>query len=322
MNLALHEKEQTPDSREIDLEALDEILTGLKSSPKHISPKYFYDEYGSQLFDQITRLPEYYPTRTEVSILTRFDDEIAEIAGRGKVLLEPGAGNCSKVRHLLRALRPACYVPIDISRDYLFAAAAKLQQDFTDIPVFPIADDMQSRVQLPPEMEGVPRLVFYPGSTIGNYTPERAVEFLRHIRSTIGEGGGLLIGVDLQKDAEILHSAYNDVAGTTALFNLNSLNHINALTGASFNLSQFHHVAFYNEQSGRIEMHLESRIDQLVSLGDELISLTEGERILTEYSYKYTLEGFAELAAEAGLAVQQQWTDDDDLFSLQFYSAV
>ena len=321
MNQALPEKEQTPNCREIDLEALEEIRRGLKSAPKHINPKYFYDEYGSQLFDQITRLPEYYPTRAEVSILTRFAEQIAGIAGRGNVVLEPGAGNCSKVRHLLRALAPACYVPIDISRDYLFAAAEKLQQEFTDIPVLPIADDMQSEIQLPLELEGTPRLVFYPGSTIGNYTPELAVEFLRHIRRTIGESGGLLIGVDLQKDVGILNRAYNDAAGTTKLFNLNSLNHINTLTGSNFDLSQFNHVAFYNEPAGRIEMHLESQIDQLVSLAGEFIPLAEGERILTEYSYKYTLEGFAELAAKAGLAAQHHWTDDEDLFSLQFYSA-
>ncbi|MEH6581042.1 MAG: L-histidine N(alpha)-methyltransferase [Halioglobus sp.] len=322
MNQALNKKERTEHSHDFDLEALDEIRTGLRSSPKHISPKYFYDEQGSQLFDQITCLPEYYPTRTEVSILTRFANEIAEIAGRGNVLLEPGAGNCSKVRHLLQALQPACYVPIDISRDYLFAAAEKLQQEFRDIPVFPQADDMQSEVLLPPGMDEIPRLVFYPGSTIGNYTPEGAIEFLRHIRRTIGESGGLLIGVDLQKDSEILNRAYNDAAGVTARFNLNSLNHINTLTGANFDLSQFHHLAFYNEQAGRIEMHLESRIDQCVSLTGERLSLAEGERILTEYSYKYTLEGFAELAAKAGLAAQQYWTDEEDLFSLQYYAAL
>ncbi|MEH6591801.1 MAG: L-histidine N(alpha)-methyltransferase [Halioglobus sp.] len=321
MNQALPEKEQEQDNREIDLTALAEIRDGLQSSPKYISAKYFYDEYGSELFDQITRLPEYYPTRTEVSILTRFAGEIAEIAGRGKVLLEPGAGSCSKVRHLLWALQPACYVPTDISGDYLFAAAKKLQQEFPDIPIYPAAGDMQSEVKLPAKLEDVQRLVFYPGSTIGNYTPEGAVEFLKHTRRTIGEGGGLLIGVDLKKDSTILHSAYNDAAGITAQFNLNSLNHINSLTGADFDLSQFHHIAFYNVQAGRIEMHLESQIDQLVALSDDVISLSEGERILTEYSYKYTLKGFAELAAEAGLTLEQHWTDDEDLFSLQYYSA-
>lgn len=319
MNQALPEKEQTPSSPELDLEALDEILAGLQCSPKRISPKYFYDEYGSQLFDLITQLPEYYPTRAEVSILTRFAPDIAAIAGQGKVLLEPGAGNCSKVRHLLPALDPACYIPTDISRDYLFAAAEKLQQEFTDIPVYPAAGDMRSEVQIPDELQGIPQLVFYPGSTIGNYTPEQALEFLQHTSRSIGARGGLLIGVDLQKDHEILHQAYNDAAGTTAQFNLNSLTHINRLTGANFDLSQFRHTAFYNEQAGRIEMHLESVIDQSVVLMDETISLAKGERILTEYSYKYTLEGFAEMASEAGFTLQDHWTDEDHLFSVQYY---
>jgi L-histidine N-alpha-methyltransferase len=319
---ALPEEEQTHNSQDIDLALLDEIRAGLKSLPKHISSKYFYDERGSRLFDQITRLAEYYPSRTEVALLTRFANEIAEITGQGKVILEPGAGNCAKVRHLLQALRPACYIPIDISREYLFAAADKLQQEYPDIAVFPIPDDMQSDIQLPPGMEDIPRLMFYPGSTIGNYTPEQAVNFLRHARRTIGENGGLLIGVDLQKDIGILNRAYNDASGTTAAFNLNCLNHINTITGSNFDLSQFSHLAFYNEQAARIEMHLESHIDQQVSLAGEVISLAAGERILTEYSYKYTPEGFAELAAEAGLAAHKYWTDDEDLFSLQYYCAV
>ena len=319
---ALPEEEQTQNSQGVDLAALDEIRAGLKSLPKHISPKYFYDEQGSRLFDQITRLPEYYPTRTEEALLDRFAEEIAEITGQGKVILEPGAGNCAKVRHLLPALRPACYIPIDISREYLFAAADKLQREFADIPVFPVSDDMQSDIQIPPGMEDIPRLVFYPGSTIGNYTPEQAVDFLRHIRRNIGVSGGLLIGVDLQKDSEVLHRAYNDSSGITAAFNLNCLNNINTLIGSDFDLSQFRHLAFYNEQEARIEMHLESRTDQRVTLAGEAISLTAGERILTEYSYKYTVEGFAELAAEAGLAAQRYWIDDENLFSLQYYSAV
>ena len=288
------------------------------SSPKRISPEYFYDEYGSGLFEQITHLPEYYLSRAETSILIRSADEIAEVAGRGKVLLEPGAGNCSKVRHLLRALRPACYAPTDISREYLFAAAEELQQEFADIPVYPAANDMQSEACLPQEFRDIPKLVFFPGSTIGNYTPESAVDFLRHIRRTIGETGGLLIGVDLQKDRGILHRAYNDAAGVTAQFNLNSLNHINSLTGMNFDLSKFRHVAFYNELEGRIEMHLESLSDQLISVAADLIPLAKAERILTEYSYKYTLRGFTELAARAGLTVQSYWTDEDEMFSVQF----
>ena len=313
--------EHHPSERSIDPETLDEIRRGLGACPKSINPKYFYDEHGSQLFDAITRLEEYYPTRTEVSLLQRFADDITRVAGRGRVLLEPGAGSCAKVRLLLQALAPACYVPIDISGDYLFAAAQQLQREFEHIPVHPIADDMQSSIDLPAELDGIPRLVFYPGSTIGNYTPEEALQFLQHVRATIGDEGGLLIGVDLQKDSGILHRAYNDAAGTTAAFNLNSLNHINTLTGANFDPARFRHVAFYNEEINRIEMHLESQVDQIISMAGEQIHFSAGERIITEYSYKYTLEGFAELAAKAGLVAGRHWVDDDGLFSLQYYCA-
>jgi dimethylhistidine N-methyltransferase len=313
--------EHEPRGHNIDPAALDEIRLGLGASPKHINPKYFYDKHGSQLFEAITRLEEYYPTRTEVALLRRFADDIARVAGRGRVLLEPGAGGCAKVRLLLQALAPACYVPIDISGDFLFAAAQQLQQEFEHIPVHPVADDMQSSIDLPDKLDGIPRLVFYPGSTIGNYTPEEAVQFLRHVRTTIGKDGGLLIGVDLQKDTGILHRAYNDAAGATAAFNLNSLNHINALTGADFELEQFRHIAFYNEEDNRIEMHLESQQDQVISMAGDRIHFSAGERILTEYSYKYTLEGFARLAAAAGLVAGEHWVDEDGLFSLQYYSA-
>ncbi|MEH6551257.1 MAG: L-histidine N(alpha)-methyltransferase [Pseudomonadales bacterium] len=319
---ALPEKDQTLYSPNIDSEPLDEIFSGLTSSPKRINSKYFYDEYGSKLFDQITLLDEYYPTRTELSLLNRFATEIKEIAGQNIVLLEPGAGSCTKIRHLLPVLRPVCYVPIDISADYLFAAAEKLQREFEDIDVYPIADDMQSAIQLLPEFLDFSRMVFYPGSTIGNYTPEQAIDFLRHVRRTIGNDGSLLIGVDLQKDTDVLHRAYNDASGTTAAFNLNCLNHINAVTDANFDLTQFRHVAFYNEQDARIEMHLESQVDQLVMLAGQAIPFNKGERILTEYSYKYTVDGFAELAAQAGLVLRKCWTDDEDLFSLQYYSAI
>ncbi|QFU77932.1 L-histidine N(alpha)-methyltransferase [Halioglobus maricola] len=300
---------------------LQEIGAGLNARPKYINPKYFYDEYGSQLFDEITRLDEYYPTRTETFLLERFADDIARVAGRGRVLLEPGAGSCAKVRLLLRALAPACYVPIDISRDYLFDAARQLQSEFTDIPIHPIADDMKSSIQLPAKLDRVPRLVFYPGSTIGNYTPEQAAEFLRHVRQTIGDEGGLIIGVDLQKDPDVLNRAYNDAAGITAAFNLNSLTHINTLTGADFDPEGFRHVAFYNEQDCRIEMHLESESEQQVAFADQLVTIGAGERILTEYSYKYTLEGFAQLAATAGLTAKEHWIDDNSYFSLQYFSA-
>jgi L-histidine Nalpha-methyltransferase len=317
---ALPEDERAAHGQQIGLQALQDIRQGLNASPRQINPKYFYDARGSDLFDQITRLDEYYPTRTELALLEQFADEIAQVLGRGKVLLEPGAGSCAKVRLLLQALAPACYVPIDISRDYLFAAAEQLQGEFPDIPVLPIANDMGSNIELPEEMDEIARLVFYPGSTIGNYTPEDAVVFLRHIRTTIGADGGLLIGVDLQKPTEILNRAYNDAAGITAAFNMNCLSNINALTGADFDVANFRHLAFYNDQVGRIEMHLQSKRAHTVSMAGERIDLAAGECILTEYSYKYTIDGFAELAAEAGLQAGGHWIDDAGLFSLQYYS--
>ncbi|MEP5568111.1 MAG: L-histidine N(alpha)-methyltransferase [Halioglobus sp.] len=317
----LVEQDNTQNSKTVTLSLLDEIRAGLSKTPKQINPKFFYDERGSRLFDQITQLPEYYPTRTELSLLERYATDIAEITGQGAVLLEPGAGSCEKVRYLLPEMLPACYVPIDISGDYLFAAAKSLQQDFTDITVFPVADDMKSDIQIPTEFEGLRKLVFYPGSTIGNYTPEQAVGFLHHVHSLVGVSGGLLIGVDLEKDKDILDRAYNDDAGITAAFNLNCLSHINTLTGSNFEIDKFRHVAFYNAQESRIEMHLESACDQSVNLVGEVISFKDSERILTEYSYKYSIPRFTELAASAGLEARAQWVDDDSLFSLQYFTA-
>lgn len=317
----LLEQEQIKSTKSVKLSQLDEIRAGLIRTPKQINPKFFYDEQGSVLFDQITKLPEYYPTRTELALLNRYSAEIAGIAGRGTVLLEPGAGNCEKVRCLLPEMQPACYVPIDISGDYLFAAANKLQREFPDIRVFPVADDMKSDIQIPGEFEHLRKLVFYPGSTIGNYTPEQAVEFLRHVRCLVGESGGLLLGVDLEKDKDLLNRAYNDAAGVTAAFNLNCLSHINTITDSDFNTDSFRHVAFYNEQDFRIEMHLESICNQSLYLAGETIPIAEGERILTEYSYKYSIDRFAKLAEAAGLKAQAQWIDDDNLFSIQYFSA-
>lgn len=318
----LVEQENTKNSRTMPLSLLDEIRSGLSKMPKQINPKFFYDEHGSGLFDQITRLPEYYPTRTELELLERYAAEIAKIAGQGAVLLEPGAGNCKKVRHLLPEMQPACYMPIDISKDYLFAAAETLQREFADIRIMPIADDMKSDIQLPTEFDGLRKLVFYPGSTIGNYTPEQAADFLHHVRRLVGVSGGLLIGVDLEKDKDILNRAYNDNAGVTAAFNLNCMNHINAITGSNFDIDQFRHIAFYNEFDSRIEMHLESLSDQRLNLLGEVIPISAGERILTEYSYKYSIDRFAELAVSVGLEPQAQWVDDDGLFSIQYFTVL
>jgi dimethylhistidine N-methyltransferase len=299
-----------------------EILVGLSGENKSINPKFFYDEYGSQLFEQITQLPEYYPTRTEMQLLGDHRLEIAAALGQGQVLIEPGAGNCSKVRLLLPALGLACYVPIDISRDFLFAAAKQLQHEFPAVPVYPIVDDMRAKITLPPELGDLPRTVFYPGSTIGNYEPADALRFLHHVREMIGSKGGLLIGVDLQKSSDILHRAYNDTQGVTALFNLNILNHVNRVIGSNFEVSRFEHVAFYNVEAGRIEIYLESEAAQTVTAGAEVFHFERGERIHTEYSYKYSQSSFAELAGRAGLVPVKNWIDKDGLFSLQYYRAI
>ena len=220
------------------------------------------------------------------------------------------------MRILLPALRPACFVPIDLSREYLFSAAEQLREEFPAIEIRPVVDDMGAKISLPARFDGLPRTVFYPGSTIGNYQPDEAVFFLKHVREVIGEHGGLLVGVDLQKDPAILHRAYNDTKGVTARFNLNILSHVNRLISADFDVSLFEHVAFYSEHECRIEMHLESTVDQVVSAGGETLHFKAGERLLTEYSYKYTLEGFATLAEQAGLVFVQNWVDKNGLFSL------
>ncbi len=295
------------------------IIDGLLATPKRIDSRFFYDKHGSQLFEAITGLPEYYPTRTERALLEAHSAEIAVAMGRGQLLVEPGAGSCSKVRLLLPELAPACYVPVDISGDFLRAAARELQRDFPSLRVLPLVGDMGDVVSLPPEYDMLLRNVFYPGSTIGNYQPEQAETVLRGMHAAMNGGGHLLIGVDLQKDPSILHAAYNDSAGVTARFNLNILTHINRIANADFDIGCFRHVAFYNEAEGRIEMHVESTCNQRVTVGDMEIRVREGERILTEYSYKYTLDGFADLASRAGFVAAERWVDDKGLFSLQHF---
>ncbi|MFT4823002.1 MAG: L-histidine N-alpha-methyltransferase [Halioglobus sp.] len=297
----------------------EEVLAGLLQPNKSINPKFFYDEYGSKLFEKITALPEYYPTRTELSLLADHKKEIADTIGYGHVLIEPGAGNCSKAKLLLWALGPACYIPIDISREFLFSAAEKLRTEFPDIEILPVAEDMRAKVDLPAHLREHPRTVFYPGSTIGNYNPSDALSFLQHIRQMIGDNGGLLIGVDLEKSTDRLNKAYNDAQGVTAQFNLNMLTHINQLCDADFDLSHFEHIAFYNEQASRIEMHLSATRAHTVEVAEKNIQFCAGERIHTEYSYKYSLESFAELAEKAGLRSVKNWVDEEQLFSLQYY---
>jgi dimethylhistidine N-methyltransferase len=314
INLAV--SEQTADASD----DLDEIIEGLQRDEKMISPKYFYDERGSQLFDEITRLPEYYPTETELAIMQDNIGEIADLIGEQASLIEFGSGSSTKIRVLLDHLKSlAVYVPVDISEEHLVAAAENLKADYPDLEILPVVADFMQPFDLPsPTIMPVKNVVFFPGSTIGNFTEDAALDLLRVMHHEARAGGALLIGVDLQKDSETLEAAYNDSRGVTAEFNLNMLRHINREYGANFDLDAFEHRAEYNRERGRIEIHLDSTSDQLIQLGDEEIEIAAGEAILTEYSHKYTLEGFAAMARKAGFQVRRVWTDRRRLFSVQY----
>jgi dimethylhistidine N-methyltransferase len=305
----------------IDLhsELSEELLNGLQKQPKRINPKFFYDERGSELFGQICELPEYYPTRTEVGIFKSCSNSIAAAIGPDCELLEPGAGSCEKVRYLVADLQPASYMPLDISGQYLLSAAAELRADFPGLNVQPMVADFSADFELPHSPDGTRRVVFYPGSTIGNFTPPAARVFLQRVADLVGPGGGLLVGVDLHKNAEILNAAYNDSQGVTAAFNRNVLNHANVLLDADFQPENFEHLAFYNEAERRIEMHLVSQSDQTVQCQGAALEFAAGERINTEYSYKYSVEDFARLGAEAGFTPRKCWVDESDWFSVQYF---
>jgi len=299
---------------------LDDIVAGLEREQKMISPKYFYDERGSQLFDEITRLPEYYPTTTEIGIMQDNIAEIADLIGEHASLIEFGAGSSVKIRILLEHLKSlAAYVPVDISDEHLLAAADGLRKDYPHIEILPIAADFTQPFDLPtPSVMPLRNIVYFPGSTIGNFTRDGALELLGVMHHEAKEDGALLIGVDLQKDVRILERAYNDSKGVTAAFNLNMLRHLNRDYGADFNLEAFRHRAVYNSVEGRIELYLDSTAEQTVHIGGSTIRIADGEAILTEYSHKYTLQSFAELAAKAGFEVRRVWMDAERLFSVQY----
>ena len=301
-----------------------DILAGLSAPQKRLAPKYFYDRRGSQLFDRICELPEYYPTRTELAIMRSHAPAIAEAVGEQACLIEFGSGSSVKIRLLLKTLRKlSAYVPVDISREHLLAAATGLARDFPDIEILPVCADFTQPFDLPDTQRPVARrVVWFPGSTIGNFEPDQALALLEVMRSEVGTDGALLIGVDLQKDRETLERAYNDTAGVTAEFNLNLLRRLNRELGASFDLDSFRHDAIYNSDHGRIEMYLVSQCAQQVRIGDHVLNFTEGERILTEYSHKFTPEGFAAMAARAGFRLEHLWCDPDRLFSVQYLAAV
>jgi len=299
---------------------LAEIVAGLRQPEKTISPKYFYDERGSQLFDAITQLPEYYQTETELGIMHDNMAEIAGLVGPQASLIEFGSGSSRKTRALLENLQElAVYVPVDISRDHLHDAAEKIRAEFPGLEVLPVVADFTRSFALPsPSVMPLRNIVYFPGSTIGNFSHDAAQELLRVMHQEAGEDGALLIGVDLQKDGDIIERAYNDSAGVTAQFNLNMLRHLNREFGADFDLESYTHKAEYNDAEGRVEIRLVSSRPQTISIGGEKFPIAEGEAILTEYSHKYTPEGFAAMAEAAGFTVTKAWTDADQLFSVQY----
>ena len=293
-----------------------EVLSGLARSPRKLSPKFFYDHHGSQLFDAITELPEYYPTRAEISILEEHGETIADFLGQDCLLLELGSGSSKKIRVLLDALKPAAYMPMDISREHLLGSAQALVADYPALEVHAACADFATDFELPYCPEHLPRAAFFPGSSIGNFEPAQALKLLQRVAGYVGEGGKLLIGVDLKKDAGILHAAYNDEQQVTAAFNLNMLQRINRELDADFDLQAFSHDAFYNAGESRVEMHLVSRNQQTVTVAGHAFDFGEGENIHTESSYKYDVEEFLSLATQAGFASDQVWTDDQRLFSV------
>ncbi len=294
-----------------------EVIHGLNQEPKLLPCKFFYDQRGSRLFDQICELPEYYPTRTEQAIMTEHIDEICAALGPDVLLIELGSGSSLKTQTLLDHLDdPVGYVPIDISREHLLTSARRINRRYRELQVMPVCADYHQDFDLPtPDREPRRRVVYFPGSTIGNFHRPDVRRFLRRIARLIGPEGVLLIGVDLRKSPEVLIPAYDDAQGVTAAFNLNLLQRINRETDADFDLAAYRHEARWNSSESRIEMHLVARSNQTVTIGRRMFTLGAGESIRTECSYKHTLTGFAELADD--FTVESVWTDDGDRFSVQ-----
>ena len=294
----------------------EEVLEGLGTPQRTLPCKYFYDERGSELFDAICELPEYYLTRTELGIMETHVAEMAAALGPYLQLVEPGSGSSLKTRLLLEHLhQPVAYVPVDISRAHLLNAADRLNRLFPELEVLPVCADFNQPFELPVPARAPQRsAVYFPGSTLGNFGPTEAVRLLDHMRRLAGPGGALLLGVDLHKDPALLQQAYDDAAGVTAAFNLNLLARINRELDGNFDLARFRHRAVYNEVEGCIEMHLVSQGSQVVRVAGERFGFHDGEHILSERSYKYSLDGLATLAVRAGMTVEQQWLDERGYF--------
>ncbi|MBT0959701.1 L-histidine N(alpha)-methyltransferase [Denitromonas iodatirespirans] len=293
-----------------------EVLAGLAVSPRRIPPKFFYDAEGSQLFDAITCQPEYYPTRTEIGLLRAHGREIAERLGRQAALIELGSGSDIKIRSLLDVLRPAEYLPLDISLTHLRDSALGIARDYPQIRVRATCVDYTRQFALPPMSPEAHRVVFYPGSSVGNFEPDDVRDLLRWVAGMVGPGGRLLIGVDLKKDPARLNAAYNDAAGVTAAFNRNVLKRMVRELGAQLVIDDFVHRAFYHEALGRIEMHLQACRPTRIQVAGQIFDFAEGEGIHTENSYKYSPAQFAALAAEVGFVTEQVWCDAEQLFSV------
>lgn len=302
----------------------EEVLEGLSKKRKELPSKYFYDTKGSQLFDAICELDEYYITRTEFDIMKSNINEISDFLGEELMFIEYGSGSSEKIKIILDQIKGiTVYVPIDISREHLLKSAAEIKQQYPDLEVIPVCADYNKIFKIPkPFREVTHKVVYFPGSTIGNFHRDEAVRFLQRIARVTGINGSLIIGVDLLKDRHILERAYNDKKGVTAQFNLNLLSHINEALGTDFRLDLFQHLALFNEEEKRIEMHLVAGEEHSVQLNGASIHFAKGERIWTESSYKYSLEDFELLAKEAGFDVKKIWMDEKRLFSVQYLTTI
>jgi dimethylhistidine N-methyltransferase len=306
--------EAPPTAAEHDVPA--ELIAGLTAPSPYISPKFLYDALGSKLFEAICELPEYYPTRTEAAIFRQHREQIAQACGTGATLVDLGAGNCTKAANLFPLLRPTQYVAVDISSEFVHAALAQLRHRFTGIDMMAVAQDFSAGLALPDTVGARRRLFFYPGSSIGNFSPDEALGFLTRLRAQCDAEGGLLIGVDLIKDAEVLADAYDDALGVTAAFNLNILRHVNRLIDADFDLAGWRHESFYNAQRQRVEMHLEARESVSVRWRGGMRYFVRGQSIHTENSHKYSRSTVADMLERTGWRLDHVWTDPKEWFAL------
>ena len=305
---------------------LEDVKTGLSREPKSIAPKYFYNQRGSELFDEICQTPEYYPTRTEIKILQTHARAIADLIGPDCILVELGSGASEKVRLLFDALEPASYIGVDISREFLLSSTRRLAKDYPWLEVHAVCADFSHKLKLPgrcssQQLIDQKLVAFYPGSSIGNFQPEEALKFLAQIARAVGKGGKLLIGVDVKKERHIMDAAYNDAEGYTAEFNLNLLKRMQQELGANIDIDAFSHRAFYNSEAGRVEMHLLSKIKQCIDIDGSQFNFESGESIHTESSYKYEIQEFTNLVHKAGFSSEKVWTDENRLFSVHLLSA-